>query len=95
MYEVVKERFRGRNDVVFLPIDTDEDQSLVEPFLAEQKWDKSVYFEDGLARVLNVTSIPTTILFDKEGRLASRMNGFVPDTFVEQLTERVQATLGR
>ena len=53
----------------------------------------AVFFEGGLSRLLQVTSIPTTILFDKRGRVSSRMNGFLPDRFVDQLTERVQAAL--
>jgi thiol-disulfide isomerase/thioredoxin len=93
LYEKVKERFGDRSDLVFLAINADEDQSLVEPFLFEQQWDKTIYFENGLVRLLNVTNIPTTILFDKQGRIASRMNGFIPDTFVDQLSDRIRATL--
>jgi thiol-disulfide isomerase/thioredoxin len=94
MYETVKERFKDRSDVVFLAIDADEERLLVEPFLDAQKWSRTaVYFEDGLQRLLKVDSIPTTIMFDKRGRLWSRMNGFAPDRFVETLTERIQTAL--
>lgn len=95
MYEAVKQRFKDRRNVVFLAIDTDEDRSLVAPFLDQIKWSRaSVYFEDGLQRLLQVTSIPTTIMFDKQGRLASRMTGFLPDKFVNQLTGSIQSALG-
>ena len=77
----------AHSDVVFLAMDADEDHSVVEPFLTAQKWDKAVYFEDGLARLLNVMNIPTTILIDKTGRIASRMDGFDPSTFLDQMTE--------
>ena len=94
MYEEVKQRFRGRNDVKFLSIDADEDRTLVSPFLDESKWSRNaVYFEDGLQRLLDVSAIPTTILFDKQGRVSSRMNGFIPDHFVDQLTERILQAL--
>ena len=93
LYETLRERFGARSDVVFLEMDTDEDHSVVEPFLTAQKWDKTVYFEDGLARLLNVMNIPTTILIDKTGRLASRMDGFDPSTFLDQMTERIQTLL--
>jgi len=66
---------------------------LVAPFLDQQKWSKTVYFDDGLQRLLQVTAIPTTVLFDKQGRVASRMNGYLPDKFVDQLTERIQYAL--
>jgi thiol-disulfide isomerase/thioredoxin len=94
MYEKVKERFKDRDDVILLSIDTDEDHGNVAQFLDQQKWSKAkVYFEDGLQKLLQVTDIPTTIIFDKQGRLASRMNGFLPDRFVEQLSERIQSAL--
>ncbi len=93
LYEQVKERFKNRQDVVFVAVDTDEDRLLVAPFLDQQKWSKAVYFDDGLQRLLQVTAIPTTVLFDKQGRVASRMNGFLPDKFVDQLTERIQYAL--
>jgi thiol-disulfide isomerase/thioredoxin len=94
MYEQVKQRFKDRSDVVFLAVDTDEDRELVAPFLEKQNWSKAVYFEDGLQRLLQVGSIPTTMLLDKQGRVASRMAGFLPDQFVNQLTSRIVAALG-
>jgi thiol-disulfide isomerase/thioredoxin len=93
LYEALRERFGARGDVVFLEMNSDEDRSVVEPFLIAEKWDKTVYFEDGLARLLNVTNIPSTILIDKTGRIASRMDGFDPATFLEQMTGRIQTLL--
>jgi thiol-disulfide isomerase/thioredoxin len=95
LYERVLDRFKQRSDVVFLSIDTDEDHTQVPVFLDQNRWSRKVYFEDGLQRLLQVTSIPTTILFDRHGRVASRMNGFLPDKFVDQLTERIQTALGQ
>lgn len=93
LYEQVKQSFGDRDDVIFLGMNTDEDRSLVDPFLTDQKWDKNTYFDDGLARFFQVSSIPTTLLLDKRGRVASRMNGFLPDSFVEQITARIRETL--
>jgi len=90
----VQQRFKDRGDVVLLSIDADEDHSVVAPFLEKQNWTKArVYFEDGLQKLLQVSDIPTTIVFDKQGRIASRMNGFLPDRFIEQLSERIQSAL--
>ena len=89
LYEQVKQRFGERSDVVFLSVDTDEDRDLVKPFLEEVKWRDPIYFEDGLSRALAIMSIPTTIVIDKEGRVFSRMNGYVPERFVEMLGERI------
>jgi thiol-disulfide isomerase/thioredoxin len=99
LYETLRERFGARGDVVFLEMNSDEDHSVVEPFLTaenltDDKWDKTaVYFEDGLARLLNVMNIPSTILIDKSGRIVSRMDGFDPSTFLDQMTDRIRSIL--
>ncbi|MCC6391328.1 MAG: TlpA family protein disulfide reductase [Bryobacterales bacterium] len=95
MYERVKESFKSRNDVVFLGINTDQDRDQVKPFLHEQKWNKAVYYEDGLSSLLKVSSIPTTIIFDRKGALFTRMNGFVPERFTDMLKERIQEALAQ
>ena len=94
LYETLRQRFGARGDVVFLEMNADEDRTVVEPFLTAEKWDKVVYFEDGLARLLNVMNIPTTILIDQSGRVASRMDGFDPSTFLELMMGRIQSMLG-
>lgn len=94
LYEEVKKRFEKRSDVVFLAISADEDPSLVPAFLEQNHWSKNVYFEDGLARLMSVTSIPSTVVFDKEGQIASRMNGYLPERFVDMLSERIEGALG-
>lgn len=95
LYDQVKSRFKDTGEVVFLSIDTDEDHTLVKPFLESQKWSQKVYFEDGLQSLLQVSSIPTTIIYGKKGELVSRMAGFLPDRFVDMLTDRIDEALGR
>ena len=95
LYDEVKRRFKDRPEVVFLSINTDEEHDGVREFLQEHKWDHRVYFEDGLSSALQVSSIPTTILLNKKGEVVSRMNGFIPDRFVDMLTERIQDALNQ
>ena len=95
LYEEVKKRYKDSDDVIFLSIDTDEDHSLVKPFLESQKWAQKVYFDDGLQIVLQVSSIPTTIIFGKHGEVVSRMIGYLPDRFVDMLSDRIDEALGR
>jgi thiol-disulfide isomerase/thioredoxin len=91
LYEQVKKRFAGKDDVVFIAINTDEDTKGVPAFIEGNQWNaKNVYFEDGLSNLLKVSSIPTAIVFDKNGQVFSRMNGFVPEKFVDQLTARIE-----
>jgi thiol-disulfide isomerase/thioredoxin len=95
LYEQVKATFKDSSDVVFLAVDTDEDHSLVKPFLTQIKWSQKVYFEDGLQSLLQVSSIPTTIVIGKQGQVFTRMVGFLPDRFVDMLTGRVSDALGK
>lgn len=95
LYEEVKARFKDSDDVIFLSIDTDEDHSLVKPFMEAQKWTQKVYFDDGLQGLLQVSSIPTTIIFGKKGEVVSRMIGYLPERFVDMLSDRIDEALGR
>ena len=94
LYEQVKERFHNSPDVVFLSINTDEERDLVAPFVKESQWDqRQIYYEDGLSRVLRITSIPTTVVLDRHGEVVSRMNGFLPERFVDMLSDRIRDAL--
>lgn len=93
LYEEVKRRFASNPQVVFVSVNTDEDRELVKPFLAEQQWHNKVFFEDGLSRFLQISSIPTTIVVDGHGQVAGRINGFVPDRFVRMLNSRIEQAL--
>jgi thiol-disulfide isomerase/thioredoxin len=95
LYEQVKEKFKDSGDVVFLAVDADEDHSLVKPFLTQIKWSQKVYFDGGLQNLLQVSSIPTTIILGKKGEIFTRMIGFLPDRFVDMLTDRVNDALGK
>jgi len=93
LYEEVKQKYRMNSDVAFVSIDTDENRDLVAPFVKDQKWSQSIYFEDGLVKRLDINSIPTTIVLNRHGEVISRLNGFVPDRFVDMLSDRIQEAL--
>jgi len=93
LYAQVTGQFRDNPAVVFLSIDADDDRSLVKPFLDEERWSGEFYFEDGLTRVLRVFAFPTTIVLDQRGQVFSRLDGYVPERYVETLTGRVRAAL--
>ncbi|MEP6716489.1 MAG: TlpA disulfide reductase family protein [Terriglobia bacterium] len=91
LIENVKKNFKD-GDVVFLAVDADDDHSLVAPFLKENHWDTDVYFDGGMGRTLKISSIPTTIVLDREGRVSSRMTGFIPELFEDMLKQRIEET---
>jgi thiol-disulfide isomerase/thioredoxin len=92
LYAQVQGKYKQDSDVAFISVNTDEDRTLVEPFVKSQKWSDAGYFDGGLADFLKVNSLPTTLILNKNGQVASRMNGFVPERFVDLLTQRIEET---
>ncbi|MGA2117501.1 MAG: TlpA disulfide reductase family protein [Bryobacteraceae bacterium] len=95
LYAEVEKRFAANANVAFLSVNADEDRTLVKPFLSREKWTGPVYFEDGLAHALAVMSLPTTLIVGKDGKVFSRLTGYVVETFVDTLTERIREALGQ
>ena len=93
-FEKVAGRFAGREkDVVFLEVNCDEDETLVGPYLAEEKPKSSVLFADGLDRLLGVDSFPTTVVLDRTGKIAYRAVGFDPESSDQTLVEAIERTV--
>ncbi len=93
LIENVKKHFEAAKNVVFLSVDADDDHSLVAPFVKEMHWSDPIYFDGGLEHLLNISSIPTIIVLDASGKVASRMTGFIPERFEDMLTQRIEETL--
>ena len=91
LLDQVRTKYKGHPDVVFLSINADQDRALVKPFVEQLKWSNEVYFEDGLGFFYRITSIPTTLIFNKRKELVSRLDGFSQGGYVEMLTERIEA----
>jgi thiol-disulfide isomerase/thioredoxin len=83
MLSGVRTKFSGRDDVVFLALNADEDESLVPPFLRDQKPGGTLVFADGVGQAFHVVSIPTIMVLDKVGKIDYRTQGFAPDGFVD------------
>lgn len=93
LFETVKNTFKADPRVVFLEIDAGEDHATVAPFLEKQGWSGDAYLDNDLTRILNIDSIPTTVLLDRESNVYSELVGFRPETFVALLTSRIQDAL--
>jgi thiol-disulfide isomerase/thioredoxin len=90
LLEKLAMHYANSPDVVFAAVNADDDLSLVVPFEKEQGWKNHGYFEAGLARQLVVSQIPTVLVIDPNGRISSRMIGFIPERFEQMLTDRVE-----
>ncbi|HWF07572.1 MAG TPA: TlpA disulfide reductase family protein [Bryobacteraceae bacterium] len=89
LIEKVREHYRDMSDVVFVPVDADDDPSLAAPFVKQQGWSPG-YLEAGLARQLTISQIPTVLVLGPDQKISSRMIGFVPDRFEQMLEERIE-----
>jgi len=90
----VAAQFQGIPDALFLAANCDEDETLVAPYLLRDKPGTAVVFADGLDRLFAVNSFPTVIVFDREGKIAYRADGFQFDTFEQDLSAAVHRALG-
>ena len=79
----VRTKFAGREDVISLSVNADEEEAPVAPYLKGQKVDGTLVFADGLDKAFKVTSIPTIIILDRSGKIAYRAQGFAPDDLVD------------
>jgi thiol-disulfide isomerase/thioredoxin len=92
-FERVAAQFQGVADIVFLSADCDEDETLVPPYLQEEKPRTTVVFADGLDTLLSVNSFPTVVILDRTGKIAYRAEGFNPDDVEAELTNAVRHAL--
>jgi thiol-disulfide isomerase/thioredoxin len=92
-FERVASRFQGIADIVFLAADCDEDETLVPPYLLEEKPRTTVVFADGLETLLSVNSFPTVVILDRQGKIAYRAEGFDPDDVETELANAVRHAL--
>jgi thiol-disulfide isomerase/thioredoxin len=89
-FERIAARYSARTDLVFYALNCDDDESLVLPFLQEEKPKTQALFADGLDRLLGVYSYPTTLILDRAGKIAFRAEGFDPDAFEKSLAEAIE-----
>jgi thiol-disulfide isomerase/thioredoxin len=90
----VAKNYAGNAGIVFYAVNTDEDESLVAPFLSHEKWDVPVVYADGLDDFVKVQSLPTVLILDRAGKITYRINGYPPEGFAENLTNAIQAAVG-
>ena len=93
-FERVAGHFLGREkDVVFLEVNSDEDETLVGPYLAEVKPSTTVVFADGLDDLLHVNSFPTTLILSRTGKIAYRTEGFDPERRDQMLIDAIEGAI--
>jgi len=89
LFDRVAGHYVGRGDVVFYAMNCDDDESLVQPYLAAEKFKTPALFADGLERVFRIENFPTTLVLDRTGKIAFRADGFDAVGFEKNLTEAI------
>ena len=92
LLEKAMEKYKNDPDVTFLALSTDEERDDVAPFIKQHKFKLPIAFAETLNDFYRVTSIPTTIIFNRNGEISFRQAGFNSrEDFVAKLSERIEA----
>jgi len=89
-FDRIAASYADKTDVVFYALNCDDDESLVLPFLESMKPKTTTLFADGLEHLLGVVAFPTTVILDRNGKIAFRVDGFDPDGFEKLLAAAVE-----
>src|SRR5271168_1284067 len=90
LLEHVRQEFQNDEAVQFLGANCDEDESLVAPYLAVEQPKLNMVFADGLDRLLAITSFPTVVVLDREGKIVYRSEGFGDQSFEAELGDAIR-----
>jgi thiol-disulfide isomerase/thioredoxin len=93
LFERVVETFRNDPAAVFLAVNVDQDQASVPAFVKEEQWTTPLVYAQGLDRLLGVQSLPTLLIFDRNGHVVFRLEGLAFSSFVETVEKKVRETL--
>ncbi|MGC2660395.1 MAG: redoxin family protein [Bryobacteraceae bacterium] len=93
LFEKVKDKYKDNDSVVFLEVDSGETKETVSRFIEQYAWKGSIYLDDGLAQALKIENLPTTVLLGRTGDVYSLTSGFLPTSFVDTLTAKIEDAL--
>jgi thiol-disulfide isomerase/thioredoxin len=92
LLERAMNKYQGDADVVFLAVNADEDRESVEPYIKANKIKLPVVYANYLDEHYGVASIPTTMIFDRQGQIVFRQAGFNRhEDFVGLLSEKIES----
>lgn len=89
-FEKIAAKYAGDKDIQFFALNCDDDETLVGPYLEEEKPKTAVLFADNLETYFAVSSFPTTVILGRDGKTAFRTDGFDPDTVEKTLVEAIE-----
>lgn len=93
--EHVIQAYSSQPAVAFLAVNVDDERSGVPGFVKEEQWKIPVAYAQGLDHFLDVTALPTLLIFNRQGQVVFREQGLNPMDFEQQLVEKLRAELAR
>jgi len=93
--ERVVQTFHNEPAASFLAVNVDEERAGVANFVKQEQWKIPVVYAQGLDHFLEVTALPTLVIFDRQGRVVFREAGMDPDTFEKQLENKIRQVLAQ
>jgi thiol-disulfide isomerase/thioredoxin len=87
--------FQQNHDLIFLAADCDEDETLVAPYIRENKPQTTVVFADGLDRLLGINSFPTIVIIDRSGKIVYRAEGYDEEASQKSLVSAIHQALAQ
>ena len=91
IFEQLKRRYAADPRVVFVAVNTADDESQVRPFLAAHHWNDDTWLDAGLADYLGIDSLPTTLVIAPSGAIAARLDGFDETSFASEIERAIRA----
>ncbi|HEY2121795.1 MAG TPA: thioredoxin domain-containing protein [Candidatus Acidoferrum sp.] len=92
-FEKIAAHYAGDKDIQFFQLNCDDDETLVGPYLEEEKPKTTILFADNLESYFAVSSFPTTVILGRDGKIAFRSDGFDPDTVDKTLSDAIERVL--
>ena len=80
-------------EIAFVAVDTDEDESLVPAFIAQERWDLPLAYSDGLGKYLGVDALPRLIILDRDAKIAYSAAGFQEKGFAESVEDALRLAM--
>lgn len=91
--ERVLNDFQGQAEPSFLAVNVDAERGGVAGYVREEQWKIPVAYADGLDHLLEVSALPTIMIFDRQGRVVFRSEGVDPATFQQQVEQKLREVL--
>jgi thiol-disulfide isomerase/thioredoxin len=92
-FEKIAAHYTGDKNILFFELNCDDDETLVAPYLEQEKPKTPVLFADNMDSLFSVNSFPTTIILGPDGKIAFRADGFDPETVDKDLTQAIERAL--